>query len=348
MMKKTAGILLLTAALAMTPAALAQTLDMDGTIEAGSVFSITAPYSGTVGDFTAQAGDVIAAGEALFPIGTTTVYAQTDGTVRGVFAQAGDEAASVEGRYGALCYVERDQLFEAACTSSGADSDTEDKIVHPGEAVYLKSIQNSERNGAGRVTSVTASGYTVEITDAGDLRVNESVKVYRTPDHDQDGCIGSGRASRIQPAAVTAQGWVLSVHVEDGQRVARGDVLFEIVPDPLRGMRGGEAAAAMPQDGVLLSVSAQSGAQTAQDSVLATYCPADGVRLVCPVDETDLAMVTVGAKVNVTLDAYAQTPTTGEVEKISSAADENGEYAVTIRLEDTRGVRIGMSATATL
>lgn len=347
-MKRKLSLLLGFFLLAMTPAALAEGIELDGTIEAGRTLTITAPYTGKVGDFTAQAGDLLAGGDLLFPLSVTTVYAETDGTVTGLFAQPGDRAAAVIDRFGALGYVERDELFSASCTTAGADSDIEDKIVHPGETVYLKSTQNSDRRGVGCVTSVSGSSYTVEVTDAGNLRVNESLKVYRDREHKTDFCIGSGRTSRIDPVAITAEGYVLAVHVTDGQRVSRGDVLFSIVPDQLHGMQGGEAAALMPQDGVLLSVSAQSGAEAAKDSVLATYCPAGDMQLVCPVDEMDLAGIAVGMRVSIALDAYPDEPLTGEVVKIAAAADENGEYAVTIALDENDQVRIGMSATAAL
>ena len=347
-MKTKLSLLLCLLLLTMTPAALAEGTRIDGTIEAGRILTVTAPYTGTVGDFTAEAGDVFAAGEAIFPLSVQTVYAETDGTVTGLFTQPGDRAAAVIDRFGALLYVERDELFTAACSTAGADSDTEDKIIHPGEMVYLKSTQNSDRRGAGRVTQVSGSSYTVEVTDEGNLRVNESLKVYRDREHKTDSCIGSGKTSRIDPVAVTAEGYVLAVHVSDGQRVSRGDALFSIVPDQLDGMAGGEAAALMPQDGVLLSVSAQSGAQAAKDSVLATYCPAGEMQLVCPVDEMDLKDIAVGARVTVTLDAYEDAPIDGEIVKIAAAADENGEYAVTIALRESALVRIGMSATAAL
>lgn len=347
-MKKKLSVLLCALLLAMTPAAMAQGLELEGTIEAGRTLSIIAPYTGTVGDFVVKAGDAAAAGDLLFPLSAQTVYAEMDGTVTGLFAQPGDNAGSVANRYGALCYVERDVLFEASCTTSGADNDTENKIVHPGETVYLKSTQNSERTGEGRVTEVSGSSYTVEITDEGNLRLNESFKVYRDRDHDADSCIGSGKTQRIDPVAVTAEGHVLAVHVTDGQKVSRGDVLFEIVPDPLEGMRGGAAAAMMPEDGVLLSVSAQSGSEAAQDAVLATYCPAGEMQLVCPADEMDLAGIAVGARVSVVLDAYEDAPIEGEIIGISAVADENGEFAVTIRMDGSANVRIGMSATAVL
>ena len=100
----------------------------------------------------------------------------------------------------------------------------------------------------------------------------------------------------------------------------------------------------MPEDGIVLSVSAQSGAQTAKDAVLATYCPAQDVELVCPVDEEDLPAVKIGARVRVVLEAYEDAPIEGEVVSIASAADENGAFAVAIRLLEDANVRIGMSA----
>ena len=340
--------MLLCALLALAPAAMAEGLELDGRVEAGFTRSIFAPYSGIVGDFGVKAGDTAAGGEALFPISTQKVYAETNGTVTGLFAEPGDRAAGVAERFGALCYVERDVLFEAACTTAGSDGDVEDKIVHPGETVYLKSTQDSGRKGVGRVTSVSGGSYTVEITFVDDLRLNESVKVYRDSDHDSDSCIGSGKTSRIDPVAITAEGYVLACHVSEGQVVARGDLLFEMVPDQLTDMQGGAAAATMPEDGVLLSVSAQSGAQTAQDAVLATYCPAGEMEVVCAVDEDDLAGVKMGARVTVMLEAYEAEPIDGEIVSVSSAANEQDEYEVTVSLRDTENVRIGMSATVTL
>ena len=217
--------------------------------------------------------------------------------------------------------------------------------MHPGETVYLKSTQSSERDGEGRVTGVTAQGYTVEVTDEGDLRIGENIKVYRDKDHDADSCIGSGRVSLVAPQAITAGGCVLACHVSEGQLVARGDLLFEMVPDQLDGMQGCAAAAVMPQEGVLLSVSAQSGMQAAKDSVMATYCPAGEYEVICPVDEADLAQVKIGARVRVVLDAYEDAPVDGEITKIASSADASGAYPVTVKLLDTQNVRIGMTAT---
>ena len=344
-MKKLISLLTAALLLAVLPAALAEGVALEGTVQAGRTVSIAAPYSGLVGDYTARAGDAVSAGETLFAIATQKVYAEADGTVTGVFAVAGDSAQTVQSRYGALCTIEDDVRYKAICTSAGADSDIEDKVVHAGETVYLRSTQNNSRKGEGRVTAVSAEGYTVEITRMNDLNLGESVKIYRDSDYDADSCIGSGRTAAVPAMAVNVTGSVLRVCVSDGQHVRRGDLLFEIVPDELDGLRGGDGTVAMPEDGVLLSVSAQSGAQAAKDAELATYCPAGEMRVVCPVDEDDLSALREGARVRVTLDALPGVTLEGAVESIAFATNAEGDFDVTVSLRDAENVRIGMSAT---
>lgn len=123
---------------------------------------------------------------------------------------------------------------------------------------------------------------------------------------------------------MTATGYVLAAYVEDGQHVSRGDVLFDVVPDVLDGMVGGDGHVYMPEDGVLLNVSAVSGEQAAKDAVLATYCPKDAMRLVCSVDEQDLSELAVGDVMQVTLDAYEDKPLSGTIVKIASASGDDG------------------------
>ena len=344
-MKKTIGALALACAMALCSGACAQEpLTLEGTVTAGRTLTLCAPYSGVVEDFTAEPGDCIAGGEAVFAIRTQKVYADFDGTVSGVFAAAGDSAASVQERCGALAYLEREEPYSAACSINGAYSDEENKIVHPGEVVYVCSAASDDREGVGYVTAVNGKEYTVIITLSDELRRDEQIRVYRDADHDNDSCIGTGRLSRIDPVAVTTEGYVLAAHVKDGDSVARGALLFEIVPDmPQAG------AAILPQDGVLLSVLCESGAQIAKDAPMAAYCPAGEMKLVCYADEDELPLIKTGARVAVVLDAYPQDTIEGTVEKISGVMDEaEGGYAVTIALEDNDFARIGMSAEAAM
>ena len=342
MKKLIAALLCLTCLTAGTALA----LEIEGRIEPAKTLTIRAPYSGMVSDVDWAAGDVLQAGDALLELSTTKVYADFDGTVTGIFAQAGDSAASVMERYGALLYVEREALYTAQCTTSGAASDNENKIVHAGETVYVRSTSDNKRDGVARVTGVSGNGYTLEILLNDGLKIGESVKVYRDDGFKTDSCIGSGKLSRIDPVAVTAQGSVLAVHVQPGQRVARGEVLLEVVPDALNGMKGGDGCVYAPQDGVLLNMFVQGGEQVAKDQALAAYCPADALELVCSVDEEDLSLIAVEDEFTVTFEALGEKTFDAEVTKIAAAADEKGEFAVTLTLENAEGVRIGMNATA--
>ena len=62
------SLTLATAVLAAGTACAQETGALDGEICAGVTRTISAPYSGTVGDFTVSAGDELRAGEALFAL----------------------------------------------------------------------------------------------------------------------------------------------------------------------------------------------------------------------------------------------------------------------------------------
>lgn len=343
-------IFLFLSALCLVPAlAAAEPVEIEGTVRAAKTVTLLAPYSGTVTDVDAEAGDALAAGRALLAIGTEPVCAEFDGTVTAVFAEPGDAAATVQDLYGALCYLERDELYTAECTTAGAASENEYKIIHAGEKVYIQSTQNDDREGVAVVTKVEGKRYSLLVTETGDLHYNERIKVYREERRHSADCIGSGEMTRIDPVPVTGEGSVLAVHVRAGQRVSRGDLLLELVPDGLDGLRGGDGTVTMPEDGVILSVSAEDGAQVEKDAPLAAYCPAGAIELVCEADEDDLSAIAVGDEMTVTLDAYPDAPVKARVTEISSVAQEDGggaTFDVTLALPEDAPARIGMNATA--
>lgn len=348
-MKKASIAALVAACLMVCGAACAQgTLRLDGAIEAGQTLTIPAPYSGMTGDYIVRAGDELAAGETLFTISATEITADCDGVVAALYAHPGDSAAYITGRYGALAYLEQGVVYTGDCTISGAASDSENKIVHPGERVYVRSVSSNSRKGTARVISVSGKGYTLEVETSDELRVDEQIKVYRESNFDSDSCIGSGKLNRADPVAVSAEGYVLGVYVKEGDSVSRGDLLMTVVPDQIGAATGGDGAVVMPEDGVLLSVSAQSGAQIAKDAPMATYCPAGSLQLVCSVDENDLGGLRPGMKAAVTLDALPGETIQATLVKIARAANERGEFDVTFSLEADESLRVGMSATAEL
>ena len=152
-MKKRIAMIAMMASL-VTTTAFAEGVKIDGSIKSAETKTILAPYSGVVGNYAVTAGDAVNMGDALFALRTEQIYADFDGTVTAVFAQPGDSAASVEDRYGALAYIEQDVLYRAECTTTGGDSDNENKMIHVGEKVYIRSTSNSDRVGEARVIGV--------------------------------------------------------------------------------------------------------------------------------------------------------------------------------------------------
>jgi len=130
----------------------------NASIVAPETAKITAPFAGTLLPFDLVSGDAVTAGDTLFTLDTTPVYAALDGTVAAVFAAAGDDAAGVSAHYGALAVIEPEYpLYISADTDDAYDND-DNKYIHAGEMLYLK--RNDEK-GTGRVTSVDGKYYTV-------------------------------------------------------------------------------------------------------------------------------------------------------------------------------------------
>ena len=64
--------------------ALAETT-FEGSVVSGKSVSITAPFGGTISEFSLRAGSRIAEGDTIADIETTKVYASADGVIAGVF-----------------------------------------------------------------------------------------------------------------------------------------------------------------------------------------------------------------------------------------------------------------------
>ena len=139
----------------------AETLSLNGTIEAGVTVPVYAPIGGTVESVNVETGMHVKAGEVLFTYRTEKVYAAEDGIVTGVFAQAGDDAENVTEKYGADLYIEGITLYSISANTSKAYSSVETMLVHTGETVYIVCRTDASRKGVGLITGVDGSSYTV-------------------------------------------------------------------------------------------------------------------------------------------------------------------------------------------
>ena len=327
--------------------ALAQGASYDGEVVCVAPVSVRAPFGGQVEDFTLRTGMRLHAGEAVLSLSTQAVYAPVDGVVTGVAAQPGDSASSVMERYGALCYLEDEQVYAVTATTTNAYNEEENKIVYAGETVYLKNPNVSGREGVGRITAVTGNVYTIEVTDADTLRLGNTVDVFREANYEEKSRIGRGRVERAAATAIGGTGSIVRVCVQEGERVSRGDVLFETVTGELAGLTAVDTSVCAPATGTLAQMNVSAGSWVGQDDVLFIVHPDDALEVKISVDEEDVVRFDEGAHVRVTFEALGNAQVSGTVTSVAGLADAQG-YAVYVAVPLPDGAREGMSVRAEL
>ena len=317
----------------------------NASIVAPETAKIVAPFSGTLLPFDLTMGDAVAAGETLFALDTTPVYAPQDGTVAAVFAGPGADAAGIIAHYGALAVIEpANPLYVDADTDNAYNND-DNRYLHAGETLYLK--RNDEK-GTGVVTQVNGDDYIVEIL-TGDFDPDDSIRCFRESAMPYDSEVGRGKVKRFADVSVTASGRVAVVHVQPGDAVKTGDLLFETV-DALSAV-GASPAITAPVSGAVTVLHAVSGAQVYRGQLLCEVADLTKLELSAEIDEIDLAAVRVGDVLSYTLDAYPGETFSGAVTEIRpiGAARQNATYFdVRITLPDSTALLPGMNATVTL
>lgn len=327
--------------------AFADTLTMDGVVEAKETIEVYAPIGGTVSRVVAEVGEEVTADDVLVTLRTVKVYADEDGTVTGIFGEPGDLAETVASRYGAVMYIEGSSSFTIAATTENAYNSASAKFVHVGEKVYARCKSNSSRSGEGKITAVDGTGYTVEIEN-GSFIPGDAVELYRDKGHSNSKHIGSGTAARQNPVAVTGTGSIVAIAVKNGQTVKKGDLLLETLEGGFDGlvMTGTEIRAG--STGVVAKINAEQGSAIAKDSVAAVLYTRDSMRVSAEVPEDSLDQIAAGDSVHIELAADESKAYDGIVRMISGVATESatsGEvtYRALIDFTPDDAVRYGMS-----
>ena len=340
----TALCLLCTVSL-LSAAALADSLTLTGTVSAGKTIEVYAPIGGTVASVAAEVGQEVGADDVLYSLKTTKVYAEEDGTVTGIFGEPGDSAATVATRYGAVMYLEGDSVYSVSASTNNAYNATDTKFVHVGESVYLKCRSNADRVGTGTITAIEGTSYTISVL-SGTFITGDSVDVYRDQAYTATKRIGRGTISRVSPTAVSGSGSIVRFAVKDGDKVKRGDLLFETLDGTFDGyyMSGTDILAGAP--GVVGSLSASQGSSIQGGSVVAVIYPREGMRVEAAVPEDSRSEIKVGDKVMIELEADESKTYNGTVTLVSAVADTgSGEttYRVLVSFTPDHDVNFGMS-----
>ncbi len=354
-MKKCIAVLTALCLLLACASALADSVSVNGKVVSTEKEIVTAPIGGTVSKILSTAGTHVSAGDPLVTLDTTVVYAQESGVVR-LFGAPGDQTESVAARYGAVAYVEPDYTYTISASVKYAYDAEENRLIHPGEAVYLKGYSDSKHTGRGTVTQVSGNNFTVEVS-TGNFSSGESVLVYRKSNYAVSSRIGRGSIARTDPKAYTGEGSIVRFAVKNGASVQKGDALFETLPgtfDHLN-MTGNQITSTVT--GIISAVSVTPGSVIEKGAGTVEIYPDSAMRIEASVSEVNLRYFTLGSQVTVEFP-YLQDETvtvSGVVERISFLADEATEtteeestdeayYLVYISFASVPNIRYGMSA----
>ena len=330
----------------LVPSALAETITVDGTVVATETIPVMSAADGTLYQVLLREGDHVDAGQEAATFYSTGVYADQSGTAR-VMGAKGESVEALVGRYGAVVYIEPDCEYTiSASTRFGYDAE-ENKIIHPGEEVYLRCSSDGAHTGLGRVTSVNGSSFTVEVTE-GAFESGENVYVCRSDDYATKSRIGRGAAQHAAAVAYvgTGTGRVYDVQVADGAQVAVGDLLYKTVEtaQPCR--------IAADVTGTVAAVRVAPGDVVTPGAVVAEIYPDEAMRLELSVSENDLRDLQVGTRV--TIEFTDGSEAEGEVDRISAVAQVNEDpeddtvyFSAYVRFDAAQTVRYGMTAKVT-
>lgn len=327
----------------------ADTLSLNGTVEAGVTVPVYAPIGGTVDTVSVEQGMRVSAGETLFSYRTEKTYASEDGTVAGVFAKAGDDAEKVTEKYGADLYIEGMTIYSVSASISKAYNAAETTIVHTGETVYLVCRTDAKRFGTGVITAVDGSNYTVLVTE-GNFIVGDSVTLFRDSAYTEKLRIGRGNIARVNPTAVTGTGAVVSVAVKDGDTVKRGDLLMETLSGTFEGYEMTGTSVKAEEEGVIVSVAAEAGAAVNKGDIVIQMAPVSGMRVEAAVTADDRQALKAGDKVLIELEADDSISYEGTVRYIAEMPEEGTEevtYKAVIDFTPDGNVYFGMPVVVT-
>ncbi len=164
-------------------------------------------------------------------------------------------------------------------------------------------------------------------------------------------------------------GTVTAINVQEGGAVNKDDIVLQISGDDLteaiqsaaESLRSAELnmnnmqeamnnyTITSPISGTIIEKNAKSGDALAAGADLCTIYDLSYLVMVINVDELQVSSLSVGQSVQVTADAVPDKTYTGTVTRVSMKGNSNGgttTYPVTVRIDETDGLRPGMNANA--
>ena len=372
------------------------TLSGTGTLNPANTYTVKSLVEGKVltGEF--EEGDVLDEGSILYTLDSSDastnfekaeiamqqaqrsydkvvdrqyVRAEVDGTVSTLKVAKGDEVTS--GQEVAIIRDSSKMLLTLEFPAADAAN------FSVGQTAQV-TLDGTFEQLDGTVTSVTGTDalstgnlltrtVTIAVRNAGGLTTAQAA----TASINGISSIGSATFGYQAERTLTAQaaGTVTSIHVQEGQTVAKNDILIELSGDDLtesiqsasETLRSAEISLQNLQDtmanytvtspisGTIIEKDAKVGDAVKSGDTLCVIYDLGYLEMVINVDELQISSLTVGQKVQITADAVQDKNYVGTVTRVSMKGASNGgttTYPVTIRIDETDGLRPGMNANA--
>ena len=360
-MKRKTLLIALLLALLVSGQALAE-ISFQGRVISSESAVITAPFGGIIDKVMVRAGDTIHVGDPVASLQTTKVYAQMDSIVAGIFGKEGDNTEGIATKYGGIMYLEPLNQFIVTADTEKAYNSGAARFIHLGETVYLSCTKDGSHHGTGIVIKVDDldeklnTPYRVEVT-SGSFYMGETVGIYRRPNYASTSRLGRGTVRQNAALAVTATGSIRKIFVKEGDRVDRGEELFETVEGTLDGLFPADSTISAGMDGIVASVDTTQGTHVDKSGKIVTIYPRDSMQIEMQVSELDLPDIHEGDPVSIEFewDVDANHTVRGKISRISRIAvkdtdttttkttSTDSKYSVYVDFEPDDTVRMDMT-----
>lgn len=297
------------------------------------------------------------------------VRAEVAGTVSNLKVNKGDEVTS--GQEVAVIRDSSKMLLtlefpaaDAANFSVGQSADVTLDGTFEQLTGTVTSVTGTDALSAGNLLTRTV---TIAVRNAGGLTTAQAA----TASINGVSSIGSAVFGYQAERTLTAQaaGTVTAINVQEGAEVAKDDILIGLSGDDLtesiqsasESLRSAEISMQNLQDamnnytitapinGTIIEKDAKAGDAAKAGDTLCIVYDLSYLEMSINVDELQISSISVGQKVQITADAVQDKTYVGTVTRVSMKGTANGgttTYPVTIRIDDTDGLRPGMNANA--
>jgi len=228
----------------------------------------------------------------------------------------------------------------------------------------VTSVSGTDALSAGNLLTRTV---TIMVKNAGGLTTAQAA----TASINGVSSIGSATFAYQAERTLTAQaaGTVTSINVQEGSDVAKDDIILGLSGDDLtesiqsasESLRSAEISMQNLQDtmnnytitapisGTIIEKDAKVGDAVKTGDTLCIVYDLSYLEMSINVDELQISSISVGQQVQITADAVPDKTYVGTVTRVSMKGKSDGgttTYPVTIRIDDTDGLRPGMNANA--